>query len=495
MPSRRSHTNSHHGCLQCKARRVKVCILSMFRASYLVLTNPQCDQGQPVCARCTKKGQDCTYRHLMSSYDPFQRHAAPTQPTRTRIHHRSSPGAASASPVPSGSSSQGDDIPLHQNSMQLSTPLLLRPLSVPGLDPLTHQILHHYTASSSAFLTEPFQSNDVFSTIHAAIDRHLFAYPYVHQAVLTYSALHLASVLPSSLLFPASRYLPSEAPPASPHLVAAFSHKASALAHFRPVLESISSVNCEPALTASGLLVSCAFAMPIVSRQHAIGDEQDPIDLLAQIIALFNGTVVIFRMGWGGGIDPPLDEKSSMSIRRDVIRQAGKEAPWPEAEESLRAVISAISRLDDSPPQSHPDGKEPSGGDRQALNPGPEQQLPTLSRKEILVDIALKLRNAMRRVAAARGVYRVAIGWLSTVAPAFVERLQARDPLALVLLGHWILCLREMPHVWWTRGWAEWTVETICEEIGQGEYGPLMQWPRAEVGLSGENTHRAVSVG
>ena len=428
----------------------------------------------------------------MSSYDPFQRYAAPSQSTRSRVNHRTSPAATTTSLAPSALSSREDHRPFDQHSVQTLTPLSLRPLSVPRLDPLTHQILHHYTTSSGAFLTEPFQSGDVFSTFHAAIDRHLYAHPYVHHAVLTYSALHLASVLPSSMSLPPSIDLPSEASHhANAHLVAALSHKASALAHFRPVLESISSENCEPVLTASGLLVSCAFAMPMVSRKHAIRDEQDPVDLLAQIISLFHGTVVIFRMGWGGGVRPPLDEKSSMAIRRDVIREAGKEAPWPEAEDSLREVMSAISRLEDRSSQSHVGREGIPDGDQPTL----EQRFPTIDRKEILMDIALKLRYAMRRVAAARGVYRVAIGWLGMVAPAFVERLQARDPLALVLLGHWVICLRETPHVWWTRGWAEWTVATICEEIGQGEHGSLMEWPRAEVGISGENTHRAVSIG
>ncbi|KAK6593644.1 C6 finger domain-containing protein [Botrytis cinerea] len=43
MPSRRPHTKSRHGCLECKARKVK------------------CNQDKPACARCTRNEQSCHY--------------------------------------------------------------------------------------------------------------------------------------------------------------------------------------------------------------------------------------------------------------------------------------------------------------------------------------------------------------------------------------------------------------------------------------------------
>ncbi|KAJ5766316.1 uncharacterized protein N7511_003932 [Penicillium nucicola] len=49
MPSRRSHTKSRHGCLQCKQRRHK------------------CDELQPTCQKCIDRGVTCSYSQSTSS--------------------------------------------------------------------------------------------------------------------------------------------------------------------------------------------------------------------------------------------------------------------------------------------------------------------------------------------------------------------------------------------------------------------------------------------
>ncbi|OJJ75329.1 hypothetical protein ASPBRDRAFT_40616 [Aspergillus brasiliensis CBS 101740] len=43
MPSRRSHSKSHHGCAQCKHRRIK------------------CDEFRPICSSCQKKHIRCSF--------------------------------------------------------------------------------------------------------------------------------------------------------------------------------------------------------------------------------------------------------------------------------------------------------------------------------------------------------------------------------------------------------------------------------------------------
>ncbi|RDW74637.1 Zn(II)2Cys6 transcription factor domain-containing protein [Aspergillus mulundensis] len=46
MPLRRSHSKSHHGCAQCKLRRIK------------------CDEARPVCSSCHRKQLPCAYESL-----------------------------------------------------------------------------------------------------------------------------------------------------------------------------------------------------------------------------------------------------------------------------------------------------------------------------------------------------------------------------------------------------------------------------------------------
>ena len=45
MPLRRSHTKSHHGCSNCKQRRIK------------------CDETRPSCGSCRKKGLSCSFNN------------------------------------------------------------------------------------------------------------------------------------------------------------------------------------------------------------------------------------------------------------------------------------------------------------------------------------------------------------------------------------------------------------------------------------------------
>ncbi|KAJ5358842.1 uncharacterized protein N7496_011255 [Penicillium cataractarum] len=51
MPSRRSHTKSRKGCLECKRRHVK------------------CDEGTPKCTLCRKRRLECSYPPPQSDLD------------------------------------------------------------------------------------------------------------------------------------------------------------------------------------------------------------------------------------------------------------------------------------------------------------------------------------------------------------------------------------------------------------------------------------------
>lgn len=45
------------------------------------------------------------------------------------------------------------------------------------------------------------------------------------------------------------------------------------------------------------------------------------------------------------------------------------------------------------------------------------------------------------------------MGWTFRLSEAMVERLEDREPLALVILAHWAILLRYMNDVWFMRGW------------------------------------------
>ncbi|PYI01681.1 hypothetical protein BO78DRAFT_473177 [Aspergillus sclerotiicarbonarius CBS 121057] len=55
MPLRRSHVNSHHGCAQCKQRRIK------------------CNEARPICISCHKKKIKCSFNSIATPTTPPHR--------------------------------------------------------------------------------------------------------------------------------------------------------------------------------------------------------------------------------------------------------------------------------------------------------------------------------------------------------------------------------------------------------------------------------------
>ncbi|KAI0116176.1 hypothetical protein F4776DRAFT_312882 [Hypoxylon sp. NC0597] len=435
MPCRKSHRNSHHGCIQCKSKRVK------------------CDQEQPRCARCQKRGQACTYRHLTSSYDPFGKHndtaSGPITPTASfnpvsipsqkrvvtpdltsgAFRHKQSLSAN----LPSDSISPSSYVsPLAPSS---GTPLYKGLLT---FDPVTEQLLHHYSTEVSLVFTSSEVQVEVLSCFHEAVIRHSFVYPYVYHAMLTVSALHLASHTPA--LESASRVR-------SPHLVTALAHKASALEGLRSIVNSITASTCEPTLAASGLLTVCAFAL------LPTGLTSDAIDLLGQIMTFYRGTVAIFQFGQQNS--STASNVTISRVRQFVLTAAVVEKPWPKAEAAVDKVLAKIFELGETIQEAR-------------------------RKKAALLDAGFKLKKALRRVAGARGVYNVACMWLAMVQPTFSDSVKARDPLSLVLLAHWVVALKYVKQIWWAQGWPEWTLQAVWQEVGD-EHSDLLEWASEEI--------------
>ncbi|CAI7666809.1 unnamed protein product [Penicillium manginii] len=135
MPSRRTHTKSRKGCLECKRRHVK------------------CDEDLPKCTLCKRRGLEC-------SYPPSQG------------DHESSQG----SPLERDDSEAGGrapgDLPMPTRMLEM-------------------KLMHHYMTSTYQTL-----SQDGLSAYHLSISIPQMAteFPFLLDTILALSALHLASL-------------------------------------------------------------------------------------------------------------------------------------------------------------------------------------------------------------------------------------------------------------------------------------------------------------
>ncbi|KAI5921077.1 hypothetical protein F4810DRAFT_383317 [Camillea tinctor] len=444
MPSRRSHTKSHHGMRRTINLASWRCPMSYElppknRLYSIATKRNRSVQGVADGVRTALIHASCHLTTRFATPEPLSRRSGPRPYTSRRqilisqYAQPTSPFVLGATPTSSNPSTTSTPPPI-QNSLasslagdRIPSPPLARPL---GLDPATRQLLEHYTTQFTLLLFSTHtETEEVLQSFHAAITRHASAYPPIHYAVLSLSALHLASL--ASPPFTAG-------PPNL--LITALSHQASALAALSATMRTITSPTYEPALVASGLLAACAFALPRAGCPASL-------DLLAQIISLHRGTAALFRLGRQHAPSPTVRR-----LRRSVLRASSRAVPCA-AEASLARALGAARSLGEG------------------------------ERKRVLAEAGRTLRTALRRAAGQPGAYGVACMWLGAVGEGFAERVRARDRLALVLVAHWAAgALRGVRHVWWVRGWAGWIVDAVWREVrGDPEAEELMGWVMGEV--------------
>lgn len=69
------------------------------------------------------------------------------------------------------------------------------------------------------------------------------------------------------------------------------------------------------------------------------------------------------------------------------------------------------------------------------------------------------------------------LGWIYRVQDDFLERVQNKEPLALVVVAYFAVVLKELEKGWPADGWAEHIMAKICEEIGDPNDRELIRWP------------------
>ncbi|KAJ5082221.1 hypothetical protein N7532_011264 [Penicillium argentinense] len=135
MPSRRSHTKSRKGCLECKRRHVK------------------CDEELPKCTLCKKRKLECSYPPSQSDLDSS--HGSPSARDGSETGPRT-PG----------------DLPMPARMLEM-------------------RLMHHYLMSTYHTLAQ-----DGLSAHHLSmsIPQMATSFPYLLDSLLAMTALHLASL-------------------------------------------------------------------------------------------------------------------------------------------------------------------------------------------------------------------------------------------------------------------------------------------------------------
>ncbi|KAH6716472.1 hypothetical protein BKA61DRAFT_548488 [Leptodontidium sp. MPI-SDFR-AT-0119] len=241
MPSRRSHTKSRHGCLECKAKKVK------------------CDQGKPTCARCTKSKQPCHYGIVSGKLclSPTSLASGVNAPPSAKL-----PWGISRFPSPI------DPLETQQGTFTASD----------------LNLMHHY--STAKFL--PLAPNGAETEIWQKLaPEEAFKHRFLLYGILAIAALHKAYFYPDT---------------APENTLLAMQHYTTAISLFRPVLTNIRPDNAVAAFMLSGLVVCISWALPMASSDSMgnvpVLTTGDKLQHILDIMRLLRGVREIVDSSW-----------------------------------------------------------------------------------------------------------------------------------------------------------------------------------------------------
>lgn len=74
----------------------------------------------------------------------------------------------------------------------------------------------------------------------------------------------------------------------------------------------------------------------------------------------------------------------------------------------------------------------------------------------------------------------IALSWAATLPDCLLDLLRDRDPVALIILTHFAVLLSSAHHLWWTRNWAKWILDSARESLAP-QYRGWIRWPEIEI--------------
>ncbi len=259
------------------------------------------------------------------------------------------------------------------------------------------------------------------------------------QAVRTYAGSQnylLSSVLAISSLHRAIH----DAHDRTGNIARACRYQELAIRSFKPALDNVTADNCEPALVCAAMLYVFTFAVPVATATVP-NQSYDVISNTLQVVSLFRGVQVLFRLGW----QQQLDKNISPNLRKTVLAGLVEGKPVPGLESSLEALIPIIQPIGEEKAQFY---------------------------NEKVQD----LKMMYRRHAVRPQDVSIVAGYMINMDKRFLDDMKTYEPITLLILAHWAAGLHSFKGVWWSRKWAYSAIRSIAGLLDE-IWRPYLQWP------------------
>ncbi|KAL3460956.1 hypothetical protein BJX64DRAFT_174537, partial [Aspergillus heterothallicus] len=432
--SRRSHRKSRLGCANCKKRRVK------------------CDEKKPTCSNCLQHSIDCDFGTRSGS-------EASTPPAR-RYQFRQSKYQQTASPSPQ-SLVQSQDEPFPHTTTSIATQCDIPPTpdNGGGISLADLHLFHHFTTTTCTTLADP-SSPSTRHLWQSVIPSWGITFPSILHLILTLSALHLASLHPSA----PTKYTAQ----ADQHFTFGVRSVTAVLA-----LDTLDSANCQLIYISAVLICFAYFARGPRAGEFLVFSAAGKSEWLV----LLHGVRTILEQKQAEIFTGALEPDTSKEPKRHT-QQPGPDHDDDDDDDDDDEEEEWVRRLDDELAR-HLDHLHSIRTliTSQIATPDRDNYLETLDVLGTCFRDAYAIRKA--------GDFEIdlmpyVMGWTFRLPAVIIERLEAHEPVALVILAHWAILLTYMRGVWFMRGWDAHIVSGVRGCLAEG-FEPWVEWPKGVV--------------
>ncbi|KAH9237504.1 hypothetical protein K456DRAFT_1887997 [Colletotrichum gloeosporioides 23] len=425
--SRKPHSKTTTGCLQCRHRRVK------------------CTEERPACRACVRRNALCEY---VEDRRRPGRAATSSSSVSAPSHTSGAPGLSRLQ-----SSSNHDPATPHSEHLSSSaaTPatvssLIRAPIAnAPSFGINDLALLHHWTVSTSIDI---FKSAPVDSLWQVTFPRIGFEHPFVAHAILSLAALHLAYI---------------SATQNSPYVVEATKHHEEAIKGFQDASNNINNENSEALLAWSLLNIIYVFSiskqLPDQDKRTAARLRRDRV-LGMEWIPMARGINAVLVPTYQYLKDGPMSSLITLGNWNEL--DPGDSLPEP--------VDAQLCRL-----------KETWANNNDAKTY--DEALHILRKCRMYV---LQFKSMNPQTLAQWGFNRDWAGpltFIHFVPQEYVSLLHQRQPPALVLFAYFGAFMHALDDYWFFEGWGKDIVEVVDDLLGS-YWRSWITWPIEYVGLS-----------
>ncbi|KAL4819540.1 hypothetical protein BDW67DRAFT_193891 [Aspergillus spinulosporus] len=389
----------------------------------------KCDEKKPMCTNCVQHSIDCDFR-LSASRSPSE---ATTPPQTQRFKFRESKYQSQISP------SQEQSKPNYRSfGVQCDSAPRIDFKGGPGegISLTDLYLFHHFTTSTY----RTFAGEAAHAVWQVHVPQLGFAFPAIMHLLLTLSALHLAFMNPAKR----EEYIKE----ADDHFTFGVRSVTTVLA-----LDTLDSSNCQQIYIAAVMICFAYFARGPRDGEYLVFNAKGKSEWLV----LLHGVRAILAQRQAEiftGVLAPSEKEKPADI---PDHELDTELSWHVQHlQKIKAAVTAEAQAD------------------RDLYIGVTDDLIGC------FEDAYQARNAG---SAPPELMQYTMGWTFRLPEMMIERLEIREPIALVILAHWAILLRYMGEAWFMRGWDRHIILGIRACLPPAYHGRIV-WPE-EVIASG----------